>query len=152
MKNLPLLFICLLLISIGCKKEEKAASPSTTTPVTLSYTSADSAISGNWILDLYEVYSAGALVGSTPHSDPVNCHLDLQLTQSTISGSAPDWKTCIYGLSCTNSVNQWRLNSGMLELNGGLYLWTIVSQSATNLVIQLGSMSVGTASKCYLHK
>ncbi len=151
MKNIIVLAFALVFTSIGCKKEEKAATPSPTPTPSITYTSADSATSGNWILDVTETYVDGALVLSTLHSDPVYCHLDLQLAESTIAGAPGNWKACVYGLNCTNVAIQWRLNTGMIEIDSDLY--TIVSQSTTNLVLQFGSMSVGnTAMKYYLHK
>lgn len=147
MKNIIGLSLFVLLIIAGCKKEEKAASPSTP-PVTSAFTSADSTISGDWILDLSEVYLSGGIVSSTPHSDPVNCHLVLNLVES---GTPGGWKNSIFALNCTNLAQQWRLNTGYLDLQATLY--QIVSQTSTNLELQYGSMSPGnTAQKFYLHK
>jgi hypothetical protein len=143
-----------LLLGYSCKKEEKAqAPPPSPTPTATGYTSADSAISGDWLLDLTEVYNNGSLIQSTPHSDPVNCHLDLQIVESTLTpGNTDSWKNCIEGLNCTNYTLQWRLSSGKLDINN--LLRTIVSQTSTNLVLLQGSISSGggTAIKYYFHK
>lgn len=154
MKQTALLILLLVLICAGCKKEDKASTPATT-PVTTStgYTSADSAISGDWILDVTENYNDGVLILTTPHSDPVNCHLDLQIVESTLSpGNTQSWKNCIHGLTCSNNTYQWKLSSGKLDINN--FLRTIVSQSATNLVLLEGSVSTGGGYgiKYYLHK
>jgi len=152
MKKLMYLFIVMLLAN-ACKKDEKAPAPATPPVTTSAYTSADSAISGDWILDVYETYNNGSLLTTTPHADPVNCHLDLEIIESTLSpGNTQSWKKCIHGLNCSNVTYEWRLNSGKLDINNQLY--TIVAQTATNLEISYGSISAGggIAQKWYLHK
>ena len=153
MKQIIVTALLLVLISVGCKKNEKAITPTTPTPASTAYTSADTAISGNWVLDVTENYNNGTLYLTTPHSDPVNCHLDLQIVESTLTpGNTQSWKNCIHGLNCSNNTYQWRLTSGRLDINTHLY--TIVSQSTTNLIILDGSISVGGGYgiKYYLHK
>jgi hypothetical protein len=132
MKKFTIIAIFLTLVSFGCKKE-KTPTPITPAPAS-SYTAADSAISGDWILNVTESYVNGSLVYSTPHSDPANCHLNLQLIESITPGG---WKKCIYGLNCTNVALEWRLNTGMIEIHTDLY--TILSQSSNSLVLQNGS-------------
>lgn len=148
MKKLPFFIICIVFIATSCKKEEKTPTPSTPVPVASPFTAADSAISGDWILDLTEVYLSGSIVSSTPHSDPLNCHLVLNLVES---GTPGGWKNSIFGLNCTNLAQQWRLNTGYLDLQATLYI--IVSQTSSTLELQYGSMGAGnTAQKFYLHK
>ncbi len=144
MKKFTIIAIFLTLVSFGCKKE-KSVTP-IPTPAAVSYTSADSAVSGDWILSSVESYVSGPLALTVPHNDPVNCHLNLQLVGLDGPGG---WKNAVYGLNCTNVAIPWRLYAGMIEMNGTLY--TIISQSSTNMVLQIGSMPT-SATKFYLYK
>ena len=120
MKKLILLVLaCTAIVMTNCTP----AAPITPTPAapapvapTASFTHADSLISGNWILDVTEVYSntTGALVGSVPHVDPSNCHLNLLLVFD--NGPFAFTKQCVYGLSCGPMNGSWRLIAGDLEL------------------------------------
>lgn len=136
----------------GCKKEEnKAPTPAPTPTPTIVYTAADSAISGDWILDLEELYNSGVIFMSTAHTDPVNCHLNLQLIPYTTGDVT--YKNCIYGLACHNGASAWRLNASGIDFVNAIF--TIVSQSNTNLVLQYGSINTtpgSSAQKYYFHK
>ena len=144
----------MILFISSCNQNSPApASSSSTSPTptpTSNFTSADSAISGNWILDLTELYSipSGTLISSQPHSDPANCHLNLQLAVANGYSPSLNYKQCVYGLGCSPTASVWRLNAGDLELANALYI--IISQTPTNLVLELSNGS--GKMKCYLHK
>lgn len=144
MKNL-LIVTSLILICMGCKKSDVAPAQNQTV-TSISYSHADSLISGNWILDKDELYNQGVLQSTTNHTDPVNCHMNLQL----MLYQAPDtnWKSGIFGLSCNNATGPWKLNNG-IDINSTVY--NILLQSNTNLVIQW-AISPGLTQKYYLHK
>lgn len=154
MKKLILLALtCTAIVMSNCTPSPSPG-PATPTPTptptpTTTFTHADSLISGNWILDLTEMYltSSGALISSTTHTDPANCHLNLKLVTST-SSTVSNAKECTYGLTCSPQNYFWRLNSGDLELNGLIHI--IKSQTSTNLVLEFSSG--GGKLKYYLHK
>jgi len=153
MKKLILLALtCTAIVLSNCTPAPSPTPAAPAAPATIpttTFTHADSLISGNWILDLTEMYltSSGALISSTTHTDPANCHLNLKLVTST-SSTVSNAKECTYGLTCSPQNYFWRLNSGDLELNGLIHI--IISQTPTNLVLEFSSGSGKL--KYFLHK
>lgn len=145
MKKL-IIFTIAILSCIACKKTASPA-PATTSDASHVITAQESALVGNWKLDKDENYTGGTITSTTLHTDSVNCHLNL--TSSFYAAGVHEMQ-CVNGLNCTYSGGGWRINSGQLEVLGGLY--TIDVQSTTNLVIHQGSLTTGTAQKYYLHK
>ena len=98
---------------------------------------------GDWKLNQTISYYNG--VAGTPElfNDPVNCHLNLKS-----SAYNEDYLDVTHGLSCTPVNAYWRLEDGVLNLSGIMY--QIISQSASELVIQYGSTSSELAIKYYL--
>lgn len=148
MKRLLIIAVAGTLLFSACKKSDPPAKTSGG-QTTQSLSSQDSSLVGDWALDLQEVYNNGTLVASIPHSDPVNCHLNLKST--FVPGTTTCQKDCIYGLSCTQVNTWWTSSTGLLNVGGN---YTIVSLTSTNLVLQTGSISSsgGQANKYYLHK
>lgn len=148
MKRTIYLLILIPLILLSCQQDD-----STDPAVQFQLTAEEQAISGDWILDQTELYLNGLLGTTTPHNDPVNCHLNLQAAPySAQPQQGTSYKNCLFGLDCTDVVYPWYLETGKLALGSALY--TIVSQTSTTLVIQRGTISQGggAAYKFYLHK
>jgi len=142
---MTILFLCVLVVA--CKK--KAATPATPTatppPAAATMSSLDSCMLGDWALDSTQLYSNG-YQGATLYNDPINCHLHLMSTPDT-----PIMRVGYYGLDCNNTITQWNITSGKLNVGGTLY--QIISYSSTNLVILYGSTGMnGTGLKYHLHK
>jgi hypothetical protein len=148
MKRYLLWFSIITLGFISCQQEDPG-----TPQVQFQLSADEQAISGDWILDQTELYLNGALYTTTPHNDPVNCHLNLQAAPfSAQPQQGISYKNCLFGLDCNDIVYYWYLESGKLALSSVLY--TIVSQTSTTLILQRGTISQGggTAFKYYLHK
>lgn len=77
----------------------------------------------------------------------------LQFFSIPFNGTSTTQLACNYGLTGTVVATEWICNSNT-TLNFGGDVYTIVSQSTTNLVLQYGSTnSPGTAGTIYyLHK
>ena len=143
---------CFAIVISSCNQNSPAPAPASSAPTptpTSNFTSADSAISGNWILDLTELYSlpSNTLTIAIPHNDPAVCHLNLML----ITAYGNDYKQCISGLACPTAASStaWRLVGGDLDVGGEIMI--IESQTATNLVLRIPGSNTGYLKK-YLHK
>lgn len=155
MKKTITLFACTLML-VSCNKTTTAPAPSSPVPAstTMTMSSLDSCMIGDFALDSMITYSNSAVVSVTPYTDPVNCHLVMTSVELT-AGDAQLWKKGTNGLSCGNSMVHWRTITGTpnrLDLSGIIY--TVVSSGSNKLVIQYGSVSPtgGYAAKYYLHK
>ena len=143
---------CIAIVISSCNQNSPAPAPAAAPAPTstASFSHADSLISGNWILDITEIYSlAGALIGTTPHNDPANCRLNLLLLEQPSAGITPSPKHCVDGLGCSPVNSYWRFNAaGDFDVSSAIY--NIITQTPTSLVLERST--TGGKLKFYFHK
>jgi hypothetical protein len=147
---------CIALVISSCNQNSPAPAPAPAAPTpaptpTTSFSHADSLISGNWILDLTELYSlpSNTLTIAIPHNDPANCHLNLLLLEQPSAGITPSPKHCVDGLGCSPVNSYWRFNAaGDFDVSSAIY--NIITQTPTSLVLERST--TGGKLKFYFHK
>lgn len=111
-------------------------------------TDAENALVGDWTLNTTETYTNGVLSQTIPHTDPTNCHLELKSTEHKDQEGSLN---CENGLSCQPHNNWWQLEGAVLQVGSNPY--TIVTQSSSTLILQLGDPASSSGSyKHYLTK
>lgn len=166
MKKLSILFLCLMLIGIGCKKDEKAASPTTPPSTTSTMTATETALVGIWNWDKVEYWNAsGVYLTSTPATHPTfaAAYLDLRTTiYGGITTPAPYFYDCIISDGTTGSGTIWQvIPAGTLPIDRlainpdastpvfPFYGGFIETLNSTTLIVTSWSGSVPNGTKTY---
>lgn len=135
MKNFLPLLLCILFMA-SCHKDATPP-PSSTQHTSTTLTTDEQAIAADWhTREITDYDAAGNITSSNSVFDSVNCHMNLQSSQSSANASY-SLHDAIYAMSCSSVTTGWsRTGSYLTIVNQQYYIMRVTADS---LVLKFNS-------------